>query len=335
MSISVGIVGASGFAGIELIKLLGDHPEFNLAVAGSNSLAGTMVSSIVSGLNNNDQGLKFSDQAPENFMDLDLVLMALPHATSVNLVPILLEKYSVKHVVDLSADFRLKESKLYNKYYGFDHPEPDLLSKAVFGLPEINRTCLKDAKLVAVAGCYVTAVSLALYPFMKSEVVVNESVIADCASGVTGAGKKLTETTQFTTVNENYSAYGLLNHRHRPEIEQVLGVPVVFTPHLLPVDRGILATCYFKVKEDVSESQLKTILNESYSEEYFIKVTDSPPDLKSVVNTNLAKIFVTLDKNTQTAIVISAIDNLVKGAAGQAVQCANAVFGLAENLGLK
>lgn len=333
MTIATGIMGATGFTGVELIDILGRHPEFELRVAGSNSSAGELVASQNPFVSNLAKDLKYTDLSLENFAGLDLVFAALPHNTSANIIPDLIEKYGVRRVVDLSADFRLKDSGLYESYYGFNHPRKDWLQKAVFGIPELYRDNMKDAQLVAAAGCYVTAVTLAVHPFLKAKVVA-DTIIADCASGVTGAGKKLAPATQFTTVNENFSVYGLINHRHRPEIEQVCENKVLFTPHLLPIDRGILATCYFKVTQGVSVGKLQSILSDCYQDESFVKVLNSPPDLKSICNTNFAGIFVTLDEATDTAIVVSAIDNLLKGASGQAVQCANAVFGLDESMGL-
>jgi N-acetyl-gamma-glutamyl-phosphate reductase len=333
MSKSVGIMGGTGFTGVELIKILNNHPEFELRAVGSQSSAGINLLSAVPNLFNIESDLGLVDLSPDNFAGLDLVFMALPHNTSAKLIPDLFEKFGVSHIVDLSADFRLKDSKLYDKYYGFEHPNPGWLKQSVFGLPEVNRNGLYGAQLVAAAGCYVTAVSLAVFPFISHSIANKGLIIADCASGVTGAGKKLTATTQFTAVNENFSVYGLLNHRHRPEIEQVCGRDVLFTPHLLPIDRGILATCYFSVDDGIDAKQLTDVLYKAYNDECFVKVCEQPPDLKSICNTNYAAVYVTLDEKTNTGIVISAIDNLMKGASGQAVQCANAIFGFQENLG--
>jgi len=249
-------------------------------------------------------------------------------------VPQLLGK--VRLVVDCSAAFRLKDASLYPTWYGFDHTQPEALKSAVYGLPELYRSELKQAKLIATPGCYVTAASLALTPLVKAGVISTTGVIVDAASGVSGAGRAAKNSNLFCTVDEDFTAYGLLDHRHTPEIEQVTGAQVLFTPHLAPMNRGILATCYARpVNPDTtSTASLLAVLNRAYVKEPFIVVRPASPSTKATLGSNSAHLSARYDERTQYVIVLCAIDNLAKGAAGGAVQAANVALGLDETFGL-
>jgi N-acetyl-gamma-glutamyl-phosphate reductase len=258
---------------------------------------------------------------------LDVVFCALPNGPAQDIVPDLLPK--VGHILDLSADFRLKDASLYPVFYGAEHRAPALLETAVYGLPEFFRSALRDAPLVAVPGCYVTAAALALTPLVRAGVVAATGLIVDAASGVSGAGKGKHP---LATVDDDFTAYGLLDHRHRPEMEQVIGGQVLFTPHLAPMSRGILATCY--ARPVAPEVDPLGVLREAYAGEPFIVVSERLPSTKANRGANTAHLTARYDERTGWVIVLCALDNMVKGAAGQAVQCANLAAGLPETLGL-
>jgi N-acetyl-gamma-glutamyl-phosphate reductase len=242
----------------------------------------------------------------------------------------------VAHIVDLAADFRLHDPGLYPVWYGEDHLCPEVLAMAAFGIPELFRETLMGAALVAVAGCYVTAAALALAPFVRAGAIDPDGVIVDAASGVSGAGRGLKHTTQFATVDEDFTAYSLLTHRHTPEIEQATGARVVFTPHLAPMTRGILATCYARPTVDGPQTteQAVALLAGAYAGEPFIVVDQASPSTKATLGSNCVHLTARVDPRTGWLVVLSALDNLVKGASGQAVQCANLVLGLSETSGL-
>jgi N-acetyl-gamma-glutamyl-phosphate reductase len=237
------------------------------------------------------------------------------------------------HVVDLAADFRLKDKGLYPTWYGAEHTCPELLEEAVFGLPELDREKLAGARLVAAPGCYVTAATLALAPLVKAGIVQETGIVVDAASGVSGAGSKLAQSTQFCTVDEDFTAYGLLTHRHTPEMEQAIGAQLLFTPHLAPMNRGILATCYARPASAASVAPLD-VLAEAYADEPFVVVSSRSPSTKATLGCNTAHVTALRDERTGWVVSICALDNLVKGASGQAVQCANAVLGWPETTGL-
>jgi N-acetyl-gamma-glutamyl-phosphate reductase len=243
---------------------------------------------------------------------------------------------SVGVIVDLAADFRLQDLAAYEQWYGNAHEAPELVPEFVFGLPELFRDALKDAKKIAAPGCYPTAASLAIAPFVRAGVVEISGIIVDAASGVSGAGHSLSESTHFSTADENFTAYGLLNHRHTPEIEQATGASVIFTPHLAPMTRGILATCYLRPSgSSVSSTESAIdVLKSAYEGEPFIVVSDRSPSTKATAGSNSAHLTARYDSRTGWLIVLCAIDNLMKGAAGQAVQCANITLGLDETTGL-
>jgi N-acetyl-gamma-glutamyl-phosphate reductase len=243
---------------------------------------------------------------------------------------------NVRLVVDCSAAFRLKDASLYPTWYGFEHTQPAALEAAVYGLPELYRSELKQAKLIATPGCYVTAASLALAPLVKAGVISTTGVIVDAASGVSGAGRAAKNSNLFCTVDEDFTAYGLLDHRHTPEIEQVTGAQVLFTPHLAPMNRGILATCYARPVDakTTSTASLLAVLSRAYVKEPFIVVRPSSPSTKATLGSNSAHLSARYDERTGYVIVLCAIDNLAKGAAGGAVQAANVALGLDETFGL-
>ncbi len=334
MTFSAAVVGASGFTGMELIRLLSGHDQFDLEVAISNSYAGESIEGAFPSLYGLVGDLKFSELNLGRLEGFDLVFLALPHGEAMNIAPKLLDEFGVRCVLDLGADFRLKDPNIYEKFYSLKHTESEWLSKASYGLPELTRDRLRGAKLIACAGCYVTAASLSIDPFIKNNVVDINSVIVDAASGVTGAGKKLSDSTHFASVDENFTAYSLLNHRHTREIEQVVGATVLFTPHLAPMNRGILSTTYMRLNKQISTEDALHMLRNRYSGERFIYVSQSSPQTKATLGSNMCHITARVDERTNTLIVISALDNLVKGASGQAVQCANIALGIEERTGL-
>ena len=332
--ISVGILGGSGYVGAELLRICAMHPEFKVVYATGDSQAGSLASSLYPSLTSAYPNLIFDEYSLEATLQCDVVFLALPHEASLEIVPQLLGK--VRLVVDCSAAFRLKDASLYPTWYGFDHTQPAALKSAVYGLPELYRSELKQAKLIATPGCYVTAASLALTPLVKAGVISTTGVIVDAASGVSGAGRAAKNSNLFCTVDEDFTAYGLLDHRHTPEIEQVTGAQVLFTPHLAPMNRGILATCYARpVNPDTtSTASLLAVLNRAYVKEPFIVVRPASPSTKATLGSNSAHLSARYDERTQYVIVLCAIDNLAKGAAGGAVQAANVALGLDETFGL-
>ena len=331
--LQVGIIGASGFTGAELLRLVAQHPQFELALATADSQAGASAATLYPGLAGAYPGLVYEAFDPEQVDGLDVVFLGLPHEASLALAPQLVER--VGCVVDLSAAYRLKDATQYPAYYGFEHGQPALLAEAAYGLPELHRDELKDARLIATPGCYVTAATLALRPLVESGVIQPSGVIVDAASGVTGAGRKTDHAYTFTTVDEDFTAYGLLTHRHTPEMEQEIGAQLLFTPHLAPMNRGILATCYARpAKGDLDTAGLMELLRERWRDEPFIVVTDGSPSTKATLGSNAVHVTARYDDRTATVVAIAALDNLAKGASGGAVQSANVALGLDEAAGL-
>ncbi|HEX7096813.1 MAG TPA: N-acetyl-gamma-glutamyl-phosphate reductase [Acidimicrobiales bacterium] len=340
--ISVGIVGASGFTGAELLRLCARHPELSVRLATGDSQAGTPVGDLYPSLAAHYRDLVFEPYDAAKAEGLDLVFLCLPHGASQQIVPELRSR--VKHVVDLAADFRLKDASLYPTWYGEEHHQPALLAEFVYGLPELFRPTLAGATAIAVPGCYPTASSLALAPLVRSGTVERTGIVVDAASGVSGAGRPPKPNTTFCTVDEDFTAYGLLSHRHTPEIEQVLsteadGTPgepaqVLFTPHLAPMNRGILATCYARPRTSTSTAELLALYRDFYAGEPFVVVDERSPSTKATLGSNAAHVTVRHDERTGWVVAIAAIDNLTKGASGQAVQCANLALGLPETSGL-
>ena len=332
--ISVGILGASGFVGAELLRICAAHSEFEVVYATGDTQAGSLASSLYPSLTTAYPNLIFDEYSLEKTLKCDVVFLALPHEASLQIVPEIINK--VRLVVDCSAAFRLKDSALYPSWYGFEHNAEAELAAAVYGLPELYRQELKSAKLIATPGCYVTAASLALAPLVKANVISTTGVIVDAASGVSGAGRALKNTNSFCTVDEDFTAYGLLDHRHTPEIEQVTGAQILFTPHLAPMNRGILATCYARPIDaaNTSTASLLAVLSRAYAREPFVAVRPASPSTKATLGSNSVHLSARFDQRTGYVVVLSAIDNLTKGAAGGAVQAANVALGLDETTGL-
>lgn len=336
--IKAGIVGATGYTGSELIRILTHHPDVSIRAVTSES----------------HKGKKFSDIHPQ-FVDLadlelvpmesikdaklDVVFLALPHAVSMKAVKEMgLDRFKI---VDLSGDFRFKSAKIYQKWYRKTHVAPDYLHQAVFGLPELYRSRIRPARLVANPGCYPTSAILALAPLLKRNIIEPRGIVVDSKSGVSGAGTSAKPGTHFPKVFGDFKAYSLLTHRHSPEMECTLqdytdkDVQLLFTPHLLPVDRGILTTTYSKPKGKTSRDEVWDLFLDFYKREQFVRLVDTPPGIKDVRGSNFCDIHATYDARTNTVITVSVIDNLVKGAAGQAVQNMNIMFNLLENKGLR
>jgi N-acetyl-gamma-glutamyl-phosphate reductase len=328
----VGIVGASGYTGAELLRLCAQHPEFDVVYATGDTQAGSLASSLYPSLAAHYPDLVFDQFDPAVAEGLDVVFLGLPHEASMALAPQLHGK--VGCVVDLSAAFRLKDSSLYPTWYGFTHDQPELLATAVFGLPELHREALKEATLIATPGCHVTAATLALAPLVEAGAIDASGVIVNSITGVSGAGRSPKHTSLFCTVDEDVAAYGLLDHRHTPEIEQETGAQVLFTPHLAPLSRGLLATCYARPNGSVTTASLLATLAGRYRGEPFIVVRPASPSTKATMGSNVAHITARYDERTNTVIAICAIDNLAKGASGGAIQAANVALGLPETSGL-
>jgi len=340
MAARVGIIGASGFTGAELLRLIAAHPDLEVVLATGDTQAGAAVSDLYPSLASAYPDLVFAPYV-EGVADdhrLDLVFCGLPHGASQEIVPSLLDGSRV--VVDLGADFRLKDAALYPTWYGLEHTRPELLADAVYGLPELFRKDLAGAKLIATPGCYVTTATLALAPLLEAGLVEPTGIVVDAASGVSGAGRPPKPTNAFNTVDENFVAYGLLDHRHTPEIEQNLthvagaDVQVLFTPHLAPMNRGILATCYARPTSTVSTEQLREVLHGAYDTERFVEVRHEPPSTKATLGSNAVHVTAYADDRTGWVVALAALDNLTKGASGGALQSANVALGLPEATGL-
>jgi N-acetyl-gamma-glutamyl-phosphate reductase len=334
--IRAGIINVTGYIGAELARLLCQHPGVKLVSVTGRSTAGQRLRDVFPSLGETNYTIE-----AELGSKVDVAFLAMPHKGSVDIVPSLLKKGI--RVVDASADFRLKNSAEYPKWYGFPHPSPKLLKEAVFGLPELHHDEIASASLVANPGCYSTTAILALAPAVKEGIVCPDIVI-DSKSGVSGAGRTPTLTTHYSEVNEDICAYSLDGHRHLPEIEQELkaldpsiSLSITFVPHLVPMTRGILTTCYAKLADarHLTTDSLKRIYRDFYKHAPFVRITIQPPHTKHVWGTNFCLIYPAIDSRTERLIVISCIDNLVKGGAGQAVQNMNLMFDLPETAGLE
>jgi N-acetyl-gamma-glutamyl-phosphate reductase len=319
---------------VELLRLLSTHPQLEVGVATAHSHAGLPVGGHTPSLRAAFPDLDYDETSVAAFDGLDLVFCALPHGESQKFVPEL--RGRVGRIVDLAADFRLKDASLYPQWYGEEHAAPDLLDGAAYGLPELFRDELPGATLVAAAGCYPTAAGLALAPLLRRGLVEAHGIVVDAASGVSGAGRGPKDSLHFGTVDEDFTAYGLLTHRHTPEMEQILGAQVLFTPHLAPMVRGILATCYARPagSATLTTDAVMGVLHEAYDGEPFVLVTEDPPSTKATAGSNVAHVTARVDGRTGWVVALCALDNLVKGASGQAIQCANAALGLPETTGL-
>lgn len=337
--IKVGIVGATGYAGVELIRILLTHSMATIVALSSVSFEGKRISEVYPNLNGIcDITLENQDEIIEK---CDVIFASLPHGLTENLAKSCLEK-GVK-VIDLGADFRLDSSEEYEKWYGKTYEELELHKQSIYCIPELHRDLLKGQMIVANPGCYPTSVALGLAPIMKSAIDTPNSIIIDSKSGVTGSGRNCSDTTHFPNCNEGFSPYKVANHRHIPEIEQTLSKlsgckkNVTFVPHLLPLNRGIISTMYVGLNKIVSLQQLYQMYVDFYKNERFIRVLKlgEVANLKNVRLSNYCDISVHLDEHTNRAIIVSTIDNMVKGAAGQAIQNMNIMFGISEECGLE
>jgi N-acetyl-gamma-glutamyl-phosphate reductase len=333
--IRVGIVGATGYAGEQLVWILHNHKQVNIEFYCSHNYADIPFCEIYKNFSGfiEDKCIDM-EQAFSRLSSLDVLFIALPHGKAFKLTEKALS-LGVK-VIDLGADFRLDSHNEYEMWYELKHEAPSLLENAVYGLSELKRDEIKNAKLLANPGCYPTATILGLAPLLRNKIVDVNSIIIDAKSGVSGAGRSANIATLYTECNESIKAYGVPGHRHTPEIEQELSKlageasVITFTPHLVPMNRGILSTCYSTLKDNLTIEELKAIYLDFYRDEYFVKILDTLPETRWVKGSNLCHIGIKIDKRTNRVITISAIDNLIKGAAGQAVQNMNIMFGLPE-----
>ncbi len=330
------VLGASGYAGTELLRLATFHPELEVVMATAGTTerpVGEHTPALAAAYP--DLGLEPVDaEALERTAGLDVVFAALPHGESQRLLPALVGQ--VGTIVDLAADFRLRDVGAYARWYGHEHVAADLVSRFVFGLPELHPGELSGASLIAAPGCYPTAAALALAPLVRAGAVdASAGVVVDAASGVSGAGRGAKDQLQFSHADGNFSAYGLLDHRHTPEMEQEIGAQVLFTPHLAPMARGILATCYARPAGDGWDTaRLLEVLHGHYGGHPCVQVVEEPPSTKDTLGANLALLTARSDSRTGWLVALCAIDNLVKGAAGQALQAFNLAVGLPETTGL-
>lgn len=336
--ISAAIVGGTGYTGAELLRLLQGHPQVNLKAVTSRGQAGTALSDYYPHLRGH-LDLSFTEPELKQLQGSDIVFFATPNGTAMQMVPELLAA-GVK-VIDLAADFRLRDAKVWEQFYAMPHACPDLLAEAVYGLPELNREQIKQARLVANPGCYPTAISLGFLPLLKHGLVKQDSLIADAKSGVSGAGRQANVATLHAEVAENFRAYAVGKHRHRPEIEQTLNsalageeCKLVFVPHLVPMIRGIHATLYAELLD--SQQDLQALYEAFYQQESYVDVlpAGSHPETASVRGSNTCRLAVHQPDGSNRVIILAVEDNLVKGAAGQAVQNMNLMFGLDEKLGI-
>ena len=329
LMIRTAILGASGYVGGELLRLLAAHPQFSATRLFGDSKAGQTVAAghpHLAAAYPNSTVERFDEGALE---EVGLVFAALPHGHSPRLAAAILGKGIP--FVDLGADFRLEDAGTFERWYGHSHEAPELLGEFIYGIPELDREAIRSAKAVAAAGCYATAAILALKPLVQAGVIRADSIIVDAASGVSGAGREAKEATSFSTVDGSFAAYGLLTHRHTAEMEMVLGGTVLFTPHLAPMTRGILATCHVEATGPCDPLQ---VLADAYADEPFITVSADLPATKWMTGSNGARLTARYDDRTSRVLALSAIDNLGKGAAGQMIQCANLMLGLEETAGL-
>ena len=338
--IKAGIVGGTGYTGVELLRLLAQHPGVELTAITSRKEAGMPVADMFPSLRGR-VSLAFSTPEDAALKDCDVVFFATPNGVAMQQTRELLD--AGVRVIDLAADFRITDIAEWSKWYGMEHACPDLVAEAVYGLPEINREQIRGARLIANPGCYPTAVQLGFLPLVEAGVIDTGWMVADCKSGVSGAGRKAEIPTLFAEASDTFKAYAVPGHRHWPEIRQGLNrmagfsgsdsVGLTFVPHLTPLIRGIHATLYARLKQDVD---LQALFEARYASEYFVDVlpAKSHPETRSVRASNLCRIAVHRPQGGDTVVVLSVIDNLVKGAAGQAVQNMNLLFGQAENTGL-
>lgn len=338
--INVGVVGATGYVGIEIVRLLQNHPGINISSLVSQSFVGQKVSDIYPNLRNIFDMECESLDIDKISESADIFITALPHGISKEVIPKLIEKG--KRVIDHSGDFRYKSYEVYEKWYGIKHEMPHLLDVSVYGLPELYRDKIKDAKIVANPGCYPTCSLLGIAPLLTNSLIETKNIIIDAASGVTGAGRNTELPNQFCECTENFKAYKVSTHRHTSEIEQEISimakedVVISFTPHLVPMKRGMLCTIYANLKTEKSTRELIELYKEHYKDEYFVRVLDEGklPETKHVAGSNFIDIGIVADKRLNRVIVLSCLDNLGKGSASQAVQDLNVMCGYPEKTGL-
>ena len=337
--IKAGIVGGTGYTGVELLGLLAQHPDVELTVITSRSEQGKPVSDLFPNLRGH-LDLAFVEPDDRSLQQCDVVFFATPNGTAMQSVPALLD--SGVRIVDLAADFRLKRADIWQQWYGMEHTCPELLEQAVYGLPEMNRDAIRQARLVANPGCYPTAVQLGFLPLLEAGLIDDQQLIADAKSGVSGAGRKTALATQLVEATENFKAYGVAGHRHLPEICQGLStaaghsVGLTFVPHLVPMIRGIHATLYGRLLDNISADALQALYEQRYADEPFVDVLPqgSHPETRTVKGANICRLAVHRPQSSNTVVILAVEDNLVKGAAGQAVQNMNLMFGLDETAGL-
>ena len=335
----IGIAGASGYTGLELLRLLINHPKSEIVFLTSETYQGQVVSKVFPSLSGFTD-IKFSSIDSVSSENCDIVFLALPHTISMQKVSLFLTENT--KVIDLSADFRLKDPAVFKDWYSIQHQQPSLLKEAVYGLPEIHREAIKSARLIANPGCYPTSITLALAPLITKDWVDLSSIVADSKSGISGAGRKASLATQFSEVNGGISAYNIAVHRHTPEIEQELSalsntdIQISFSPHLIPMTRGMLSTVYINLKKDMSNEDLLEYFKNFYADEPFIRILPlgEYANTHFTVSSNFCDIGVQVDIRNRRAIITSAIDNLIKGASGQAIQNMNLMLGISEKSGL-
>lgn len=334
----VGIVGASGYTGAELLRLTATHPDLDVVVATGDSQAGNRIADLYPSLAAAYGDRTYDSYSAESVDGLDLVFCGLPHGVSQTVIPEM--RGRVGHIVDLGSDFRLHDSSLYPQWYGADHTCPELLDEFVYGLPELFRSKLHGAELIAATGCNAATAVFALAPLLEAGLILGDGLVVNLVTGVSGAGRPPKSNTTFCTVDEDITPYALLTHRHTPEIEQALAertgvdVSVLFTPHLAPLSRGIIGTCYARPTGTATTDDALNALRSFYADEPFMVVSERPPSTKATLGSNTVHLTARVDPRTGLVIAIATLDNLVKGASGMAVQNANLALGLPETAGL-
>lgn len=338
--IKAGIIGSTGYAGAEIVRLLSQHKEAEVVWYGSRSYIDKKYYEVFRNMFQIVDAKCMDDNMEELANQVDVIFTATPQGLCASLVnEEILKKVKI---IDLSADFRIKDVSVYEKWYGIEHQSPEFIEEAVYGLCEINRDKVKEARLVANPGCFPTCSILSIYPLVKEGIIDNSTIIIDAKSGTSGAGRGAKVNNLFCEVNENIKAYGVAAHRHTPEIEEQLtyaageNILLNFTPHLVPMNRGILVTAYASLKDKITYEEVKAIYDKYYHDEKFVRVLDKdvPPETRWVEGSNYADVNFKIDERTGRIIIMGAIDNLIKGAAGQAVQNMNIMFGLDETMGL-
>lgn len=337
--IKVAVLGATGYAGIELVRLLASHPEVSIEILGSQSFSGKKISDVYQNFEH-ILDTECSEVDLDEVAKCDVAFTALPHGASKTVIPALIER-GLK-VIDLSGDFRYDDVKVYEQWYGEEHSSPELLSESVYGLCELHRDIIPRARLIGNPGCYTTCSILGAAPLLAKGIASAKNIIVDAKSGVTGAGRTTSLPYQFCECTENTKAYKVATHRHTSEIEQELSklageeVLISFTPHLIPQKRGILSTIYMNLNKKITTEEAVELYREFYKDEFFVRVKPAGalPETKHVAGSNFVDIGIVVDERLNRAVAVSAIDNIVKGAAGQAVQNMNLLFGLDEKTGL-